>query len=175
MRIYRVECLFLNTVDTVLKVVVTDYPDESLVENMRFNISENIEKEDIVRVDVQACNRNIWLKTWANQNSQGYIWGHSPEPLLKALPPSSPKFDLIILSDLIFNHSQVCHLPSENTRAHALPPSTKPSLRPVNSRSRKTHQHLYWCSILTTGHILPTVIWNFLPRRRREDGCVTKS
>jgi hypothetical protein len=36
------------------KVVVTDYPDESLVDNMRFNISENMEKEDLVRVDVQA-------------------------------------------------------------------------------------------------------------------------
>jgi hypothetical protein len=37
------------------KVVVTDYPDESLVDNMRFNISENMGKEDLVRVDVQAC------------------------------------------------------------------------------------------------------------------------
>ena len=37
------------------KVVVTDYPDESLVDNMRFNITENMEKEDLVRVDVQAC------------------------------------------------------------------------------------------------------------------------
>jgi len=36
------------------KVVVTDYPDESLVENMRFNISENVEKEDLVRVVVEV-------------------------------------------------------------------------------------------------------------------------
>ena len=37
------------------KVVVTDYPDGSLVDNMRFNISENMGKEDVVRVDIQAC------------------------------------------------------------------------------------------------------------------------
>ena len=36
-------------------MVVTDYPDESLVENMKFNVSENMETEDLVRVDVQAC------------------------------------------------------------------------------------------------------------------------
>ncbi len=42
---------------------------------------------------------------------QGYIWGHAVEPLLALLPAQSEAderaFDLIILSDLIFNHSQV--------------------------------------------------------------------
>ncbi|KIM35441.1 hypothetical protein M413DRAFT_430793 [Hebeloma cylindrosporum] len=71
------------------KVVVTDYPDDSLVGNMKFNVSQNVEKEDLGRIDVQ-----------------GYVWGRSPEPLLESLRPSSSKFDLIILSDLIFNHSQ---------------------------------------------------------------------
>lgn len=42
---------------------------------------------------------------------QGYIWGHSVDKLTRALPTatdaSNPGFHLIILSDLIFNHSQV--------------------------------------------------------------------
>jgi nicotinamide N-methyltransferase len=73
-------------------VVVTDYPDASLVDNMRFNVSENMTKGESSRVDVQ-----------------GYIWGHPVTPLLDALPATAdPKlFDIIILSDLIFNHSQV--------------------------------------------------------------------
>jgi nicotinamide N-methyltransferase len=41
---------------------------------------------------------------------QGYVWGRPVEPLLDALQGSSSEptsgFDLIILSDLIFNHSQ---------------------------------------------------------------------
>jgi nicotinamide N-methyltransferase len=43
--------------------------------------------------------------------SMGYIWGHPVAPLLKPLQQSNVAqgdagFDLIILSDLIFNHSQ---------------------------------------------------------------------
>ncbi|KAJ3494154.1 hypothetical protein NLJ89_g10867 [Agrocybe chaxingu] len=73
------------------KVVVTDYPDKSLVDNMKHNVSENVKEDFIGRVDVQ-----------------GYIWGHAVGPLLDALPTDSKshKFHLVILSDLIFNHSQ---------------------------------------------------------------------
>src|SRR5882762_4882771 len=50
---------------------------------------------------------------------EGYIWGHPTQPLIDSLPmspnPISQGFDLIILSDLIFNHSQV--------RSVVLPPS----------------------------------------------------
>lgn len=40
---------------------------------------------------------------------KGYIWGRPVKPLLDALRTSerASGFDLIILSDLIFNHSQV--------------------------------------------------------------------
>lgn len=73
-------------------MVVTDYPDASLVDNISFNVSENTTEEESSRVNVQ-----------------GYIWGHPVKPLLDALPSTAdPKlFDMIILSDLIFNHSQV--------------------------------------------------------------------
>ncbi|KAF8175559.1 nicotinamide N-methyltransferase [Pholiota molesta] len=73
------------------KVVVTDYPDASLVDNISFNVSENTTEDESSRVDVQ-----------------GYIWGHPVAPLLDALPATaeSKLFDIIILSDLIFNQSQ---------------------------------------------------------------------
>ncbi|KAL4076593.1 putative methyltransferase-domain-containing protein [Scleroderma yunnanense] len=74
------------------KVVLTDYPDNELLENLRFNIDHNISLENRVRADVQ-----------------GYIWGQSVDHLLDALPPNhgpGRAFDLIILSDLVFNHSQ---------------------------------------------------------------------
>ena len=41
---------------------------------------------------------------------QGYIWGNPVAGLVEALAQESnvnPGFDLIIMSDLIFNHSQV--------------------------------------------------------------------
>ena len=40
---------------------------------------------------------------------QGFIWGHPDEPLLEVIPDGDKErsFDLIIMSDLVFNHSQV--------------------------------------------------------------------
>ncbi|OJT06456.1 Protein N-methyltransferase nnt1 [Trametes pubescens] len=74
-------------------VVITDYPDVALVDNMSHNVRENIHESDRAKVHVE-----------------GYIWGHAVEPLLALLPAQSEAderaFDLIILSDLIFNHSQ---------------------------------------------------------------------
>ncbi|KAF8220735.1 hypothetical protein L208DRAFT_736660 [Tricholoma matsutake] len=73
------------------KIVLTDYPDEELVQNLVYNVETNIPKGDRDRVSVQ-----------------GYIWGRPIEPLFDALQSSerTPGFDLIILSDLVFNHSQ---------------------------------------------------------------------
>ncbi|KAG6852539.1 hypothetical protein C0991_011055 [Blastosporella zonata] len=73
------------------KVVITDYPDDDLVDNMAHNVEANILASDRDRVSIQ-----------------GYIWGRPVDPLLAAIsrPGSQLGFDLIILSDLIFNHSQ---------------------------------------------------------------------
>ncbi|EIW86224.1 hypothetical protein CONPUDRAFT_86246 [Coniophora puteana RWD-64-598 SS2] len=65
------------------KVVLTDYPDDALIRNIEHNISQNIPYS--IRDNVTA---------------QGYIWGQSATRLLQL------KYDVIILSDLIFNHSQ---------------------------------------------------------------------
>ncbi|KIM51696.1 hypothetical protein SCLCIDRAFT_33243 [Scleroderma citrinum Foug A] len=74
------------------KVILTDYPDHELLANLNFNIDHNISPEKRVRTCVQ-----------------GYIWGQSVHNLLDALPSSREPlraFDTIILSDLVFNHSQ---------------------------------------------------------------------
>jgi len=89
------------------KVVLTHYPDRALVDNLTHNIVQNVEPARRGAVCVL-----------------GYIWGHPVGPLLRALLPdpshadaaeagddgpdarSGPSFDLILLSDLIFNHSQ---------------------------------------------------------------------
>lgn len=72
------------------QVVLTDYPDQALVDNMAYNVAQNgVEAHIAVR---------------------GYIWGRPVEPLLEPLSPGA-QFDLILLSDLVFNHSEVCFLP----------------------------------------------------------------
>jgi nicotinamide N-methyltransferase len=73
------------------KVIVTDYPDANLLENLAHNVAVNLDVEERRRVDVQ-----------------GYVWGKPVHSLLEplSLPSQSSKFDLIILSDLVFNHSQ---------------------------------------------------------------------
>ena len=45
------------------QVVITDYPDSVLLENISHNVSENVEKEKLGRVDVQACHLMIHKKT----------------------------------------------------------------------------------------------------------------
>lgn len=73
-------------------VVLTDYPDRELIDNLTYNADQNVSPEDRTKVNVQ-----------------GYVWGHKVHDLLAALPSTRESwraFDLIILSDLVFNHSQ---------------------------------------------------------------------
>ncbi|KAJ7760451.1 nicotinamide N-methyltransferase [Mycena metata] len=69
------------------RVVLTDYPDAALIANLEHNVEENVPAALKGRVDVK-----------------GYIWGQPVQPLVEGLP--SEGFQLIILSDLVFNHSQ---------------------------------------------------------------------
>ncbi|ETW76291.1 hypothetical protein HETIRDRAFT_105796 [Heterobasidion irregulare TC 32-1] len=77
------------------KVVLTDYPDTALIDNLAYNVERNTDSTARSKADVQ-----------------GYIWGHAVAPLLSPLQDTSKtsasqqKFDLIIMSDLVFNHSQ---------------------------------------------------------------------
>lgn len=79
-------------------VVVSDYPDVDLVKNLQVNIDENV---SVVREGKVAV--------------EGYCWGADVSPLLSHLghnhPDSQgagiqPGFDVLILADLLFNHSE---------------------------------------------------------------------
>ncbi|MCJ1374368.1 nicotinamide n-methyltransferase [Loxospora ochrophaea] len=71
-------------IDGAKKVVVTDYPDEDLIENLRYNIE----------------NCRVGGMSGANISAEGYVWGaENPESW-------SSGFDILILADLLFNHSE---------------------------------------------------------------------
>ncbi|KLT41145.1 hypothetical protein CC85DRAFT_276450 [Cutaneotrichosporon oleaginosum] len=69
-------------------VAATDYADASLMDNIAFNVSANLGSGDVGR-RVQAI---------------GHTWGADVTPLLQA--GEGGPYDLVILSDLAFNHSQ---------------------------------------------------------------------
>ncbi|CAG8950592.1 hypothetical protein HYFRA_00002801 [Hymenoscyphus fraxineus] len=73
------------------KVVVTDYPDPDLISNLWTNI-------DTLQLNPNAATKNIV--------AEGYCWGATPTPLLAHLPTPTSGFDLLILADLLFNHSE---------------------------------------------------------------------
>ncbi|KAL7422434.1 Protein N-terminal and lysine N-methyltransferase efm7 [Cryptotrichosporon argae] len=67
------------------RAVCTDYNEESLLDNIRFNAAANGAALDVV----------------------GHTWGMSVQPLLDvAREGTDGRYDLVILSDLMFNHSQ---------------------------------------------------------------------
>ena len=75
------------------KVVVTDYPDAGLLENLK----KNIDSCSLLPKNEQT--RNIIAK--------GYLWGADIQSLLKYLSEPARGFDVLILADLLFNHH--CH------------------------------------------------------------------
>ncbi|CAK4032463.1 nicotinamide N-methyltransferase Nnt1 like [Lecanosticta acicola] len=72
-------------------VVVTDYPDPELIENLRRNI--------------KTC---PLLPRPLNIHAAGYLWGADTASITQYLPSPGQNhgFDLLILADLLFNHSE---------------------------------------------------------------------
>jgi EEF1A N-terminal glycine/lysine methyltransferase len=67
------------------QVVITDYPDPELIENIQYNVANcgiGQDIQDQIRVE-------------------GYRWGGDPSPLLSHLVHND-KFDVIILSDTVY-------------------------------------------------------------------------
>ncbi|KIO33349.1 hypothetical protein M407DRAFT_241132 [Tulasnella calospora MUT 4182] len=100
--------------DGAEKVVSTDYPDIALDRCRERNLQANVSEESGFR------ERFVSLP---------YLWGTPVAPLLERLGTDSEgkakKFDLVIMSDLIFNHSQ--HAALLCTCSEALSPSLSPS------------------------------------------------
>ncbi len=71
------------------KVVVTDYPDPDLIQNLQYN--------------VEHCDL---LSSKTSIVAEGYLWGNDTTHLKAHLAKSSAGFDLLILADILFNHSE---------------------------------------------------------------------
>lgn len=71
------------------QVVSTDYPDIDLLENIQYNV-------DLLKKEAPEI-------TLADTSVKGYRWG---EPIDIIWDQGSNKFDLVIMSDLIFNHTE---------------------------------------------------------------------
>ncbi len=89
------------------KVVVTDYPDADLVATMRRNIDEA--ERGLPGGDVNNSNN----KKAGVVVADGLVWGGDPTHILAHLdgldgedPPSSARFDVVLLADLLFRHAE---------------------------------------------------------------------
>ncbi|KAL5119822.1 Protein N-terminal and lysine N-methyltransferase efm7 [Pleosporales sp. CAS-2024a] len=71
------------------RVVVTDYPDAELIENLRYNIDH--------------CEL---LSSPPSIVAEGYLWGAPVQDITKHLPDGHGAYDVLILADLLFNHSE---------------------------------------------------------------------
>lgn len=82
----------ISALNGAQQVVVTDYPDANLIENLEYNIDQN----------------SGILPTPLNIAAEGYLWGASISALTSHLSSSeeSEGFDVLILGDLLFNHSE---------------------------------------------------------------------
>lgn len=78
------------------RVVMTDFPDADILATMEKNISE-------CRIIPPAGTGRTKADVIV---SKGFVWGFDPTPLLAELPASRPKFDVLILADLLFRHSE---------------------------------------------------------------------
>lgn len=71
------------------RVVVTDYPDADLITNLEYNIGHcGLEFKDSTIV------------------AKGYLWGNAVDEVKSCLAPGTGGFDLLILADILFNHSE---------------------------------------------------------------------
>ncbi|CAR28129.1 hypothetical protein ZYGR_0N06200 [Zygosaccharomyces rouxii] len=76
------------------KVVSTDYPEPELIQNIQYNVDHELYGGKPFSQD--SNDRKVVV--------EGYIWGNEYEPILSHTGGS--KFDLIILSDCVFNHTE---------------------------------------------------------------------
>ncbi|KAK6339578.1 nicotinamide n-methyltransferase [Orbilia javanica] len=86
-------------------VVITDYPDRDLIQNIEYNKLHSLASpsDDESSLQNEDGTRKIVLPESSTIHCAGYIWGAPPDPLLEISPRG---YDLCILSDLLFNHSQ---------------------------------------------------------------------
>lgn len=85
------------------KVVMTDFPDADLVENMKKNVLGCEFMPGMTSDYFSSDNKDRVIEV------DGFVWGADPAHLLQYLLPShgdNDKFDVLILADLLFRHSE---------------------------------------------------------------------
>ncbi|CUA75656.1 hypothetical protein RSOLAG22IIIB_11909 [Rhizoctonia solani] len=131
------------------QVVITDYPDPPLLDNITRNVD-----------------RNIPSKTRSQVSIQGYVWGTDPDKLFRwtdctglagessedVVVVKQDAFDVIILSDLIFNHSQ--HSALLDTCELALRPARRPGVSQGKMKLGDPKNHEGESSTITTPCVL---------------------
>ncbi|TPX30211.1 hypothetical protein SmJEL517_g06176 [Synchytrium microbalum] len=82
---------FVSAINGCKLAVITDYPEKNLIENMDYNVRVNLPElldSGVIKI-------------------MGHLWGDDVSPILNELVPfNTSKFDVVILADVIFNHSQ---------------------------------------------------------------------
>ena len=130
------------------QVVITDYPDIELIDNMRYNVANcGIGKEIQERIAVE-----------------GYVWGSNAEPLLSHLD-SNTKFDVLVLSDTVkplFSSSIADY-------RYSIILNTKPLSNLSYSTLRERENQRYMFFIVTIVRGSRTKIWSSLISQFRLD------
>ncbi|KAH7020963.1 uncharacterized protein B0I36DRAFT_27409 [Microdochium trichocladiopsis] len=91
------------------KVVVTDFPDADLIVNLKKNIlgCEFIPGITPTSFNDDGGDDNGTSSAGRVIDVDGFVWGANPDHLLKRLQPGhGDKFDVLILADLLFRHSE---------------------------------------------------------------------
>ncbi|KAF7845967.1 hypothetical protein BT93_L5777 [Corymbia citriodora subsp. variegata] len=70
-------------------VVVTDYPENDLISNLRHNIETA--SDAVPKTNIEA---------------EGFLWGNPTDVLMTDERGTKDGFDLLILADILFNHSE---------------------------------------------------------------------
>jgi len=100
--------------------VLTDYTDTVLLENLQHNVDLNLAYSPGSKVFVKVFFSLTYLSAMLFDEDKGYVWGKPVTHLLELLPDQNAGFDVILMSDLVFNHSQVCILPTHFGQQHIL-------------------------------------------------------
>ncbi len=133
---------------------MTDYPDHDLIENIAWNASQ---------LPAGARGRVSIL---------GYLWGSDVTPLLQTLRESPTDsmahfFDLIILADLIFNHTQHAAL-LRTCRACLRPQHCETDKRPAPRILVFFSHHRPWLADRDLGFFALAENEGFVARKRGE-------
>ncbi|OAV99017.1 hypothetical protein PTTG_02438 [Puccinia triticina 1-1 BBBD Race 1] len=116
-------------------VVTTDFPDADLIKNLEWNADQNLPTSKRHRLIVKG------LKWGAKLEDK--IFEDATTPSASDTPSSQHGFDLILLSDLVFNHSE--HHALLTTCEISLNSTAPTSDRPTPSLLVFYSHHRPWC------------------------------